>query len=145
MESLLEFCLNHPLLVGTFLVLLTAFFILETRRGGKSITPQQLTNLVNIDGGIVLDVREAKDYREGHITGSKNIVFAKLKDSLGELGADKEKPIVVVCKMGQHAGAARLPRRHAHLHEEAPEQAQPLRKRQLAGRRLQPPCPHGGE
>ncbi len=106
METLLEFCLNHPLLVGTFLVLLTAFFILETRRGGKSVSPQQLTNLVNNEAGLVLDVREAKDYREGHITGSKNIVFAKLKDSLSELSEYKEKPIVVVCKMGQHAGAA---------------------------------------
>ncbi|MAR91915.1 MAG: rhodanese-like domain-containing protein [Pseudomonadota bacterium] len=106
MERLLEFAINHPLLVGSFVVLLVLFFVLESRRGGKTVSPQQLTNLINRDDALVLDVREQKDYREGHITGSRNIPFSKLKDNLAELNPYQDKPVVLVCKMGQHAGAA---------------------------------------
>lgn len=106
MDRLLEFSMNHPELVGTFVVLVVLFFVLESRRGGKTVSSQQLTNLMNKDEGLVLDVRESKDFREGHITGSRNIPFSKLKDSLDEIGSYKEKPVVIVCKMGQHAGAA---------------------------------------
>ncbi|MBA54130.1 MAG: sulfurtransferase [Pseudomonadales bacterium] len=106
MDRLLEFSMNHPELVGTFVVLLVLFFVLESRRGGKTVSCQQLTNLMNRDEGLVLDVRETKEYREGHITGARNIPFSKLKDSLGEIDQFKEKPVVLVCKMGQHAGAA---------------------------------------
>lgn len=106
MDRLLEFMLNHPILVGCFCVLLAAFIGLETRRGGRGVSPQQLTNLVNQGNAIVLDVRDGKEYRAGHITGSKNIAFSGLKDKIGELGSDKTKTVILVCKMGQHSGAA---------------------------------------
>ena len=106
MDRLLEFALNHPELVVTFVVLLVLFFVLESRRGGKTVSSQQLTHLMNKEEGLVLDVRESKEYREGHITGSRNIPFSKLKDNLGDIEQFKDKPVVQVCKMGQHAGAA---------------------------------------
>ena len=73
MDRVIEFAMNHPFLVGGFLGLLSAFIFLETRRGGKSVSSQQLTNLVNKEEALVLDVRDAKEFKEGHITGSKNI------------------------------------------------------------------------
>ena len=106
MDRLLEFSMNHPELVGPFFILLIGFFLLESRRGGKTVSPAQLTSLVNNEEGLVLDVRDAKEYREGHITGARNIPFSKLKESLTELTQYKEKPVVLVCKMGQHSGAA---------------------------------------
>ncbi|MCG8316747.1 MAG: rhodanese-like domain-containing protein [Pseudomonadales bacterium] len=106
MDRLIEFAMNHPFLVGGFLALLAAFITLETRRGGKSVSPQQLTNLVNRDEALVLDVRDTKEFREGHITGSKNIPYSSLQSKLGEIEKHKEQPIILVCKMGQHAGAA---------------------------------------
>lgn len=106
MDHLFAFAMNHPALVGAFLMLLTALLALENRRGGKSVTSQQLTNLVNKTGAIVVDVREAKEFREGHITDSRNIPYAQLQDKLSELDSFKDKPVILVCKMGQHAGAA---------------------------------------
>ena len=64
MDRLLEFALNHPELVVTFVVLLVLFFVLESRRGGKTVSSQQLTHLMNKEEGLVLDVRESKEYRE---------------------------------------------------------------------------------
>jgi rhodanese-related sulfurtransferase len=106
MERLLEFAINHPFLVGSFAVLLALFFVLESRRSGKSVSSQQLTNLMNREEALVLDVRESKEYRDGHITGSRNIPYSKLKDSTKEIESFQDKPVVLVCKMGQHASAA---------------------------------------
>ncbi|HAU16157.1 MAG TPA: rhodanese-like domain-containing protein, partial [Gammaproteobacteria bacterium] len=51
MDRLLEFALNHPELVVTFVVLLVLFFVLESRRGGKTVSSQQLTHLMNKEEG----------------------------------------------------------------------------------------------
>ncbi|CBL44314.1 Rhodanese-related sulfurtransferase [gamma proteobacterium HdN1] len=106
MDRFFEFVMNHPLLVGSFLLLITLLLTLENRRSGKSVSPQQLVNLMNSAGAIVVDVRESKDFREGHITDSRNIPYAQLPEKLNELEAFKNKPVILVCKMGQHAGAA---------------------------------------
>ncbi|NPU94947.1 MAG: rhodanese-like domain-containing protein [Gammaproteobacteria bacterium] len=106
MDRLLEFVVNHPELVGPFFVLVVLFILLETRRGGKTVSTHQLTHLVNREGALVLDVRDSKEFREGHITDARNIPFSTLKESLSQLDKFKDKPVVIVCKMGQHAGAA---------------------------------------
>lgn len=106
MNRLLEFVLNHPELVIPFFVLLTLLIMLESRRGGKTVSSQMLTNLVNKEDAVVVDVRDAKEFREGHITESRNIPFSSLKDNLTQLEKFKDKPVILVCKMGQHAGAA---------------------------------------
>jgi len=106
MQRLLEFALNHLELVLPFLVLLTLLILLESRRGGKTVSSQQLTNLVNKEEAVIVDVRDTKEFREGHITESRNIPFSSLKENLTQLEKFKEKPIILVCKMGQHAGAA---------------------------------------
>jgi rhodanese-related sulfurtransferase len=106
MDRLLEFAMAHPVLVGSFMLLLTALLALENRRSGKSVTSQQLTNLVNAAGAVVVDVRDAKEFRDGHITDSRNIPYSQLQDKISELSTFKDKPVILVCKMGQHAGAA---------------------------------------
>lgn len=106
MERIVEFAINHYLLVGTFLGLLVALILLESRRSGKLVSSLELTRLVNNEGAVVVDVRENKEFREGHITDSRNLPFPKLAEQAGQLASYKEKPVIVVCKMGQHAGAA---------------------------------------
>lgn len=106
MSQLFEFVGNHPFLIGTFAVLLTLFIRNETQRGGKGVTPQELVNLVNREGGVVLDVRDAKEFATGHIVDAVNVPHTALESRIAELEKYKEKPVTVVCKMGQHAGTA---------------------------------------
>lgn len=105
-QRLTEFTINHPELVGPFFVLLALFIVLETRRGGKTVSTHQLTHLVNKEDALILDVRDSKEFREGHITEARNVPYSTLKDNLSQLEKFKEKPVIIVCKMGQHAGAA---------------------------------------
>ncbi len=104
-EQIFEFIGNHFILVSIFVFLLVAFFINEGKQGGAAITPSNLVNLANREGAVVLDVREKKDFSNGHIAGAVSFPFATLDDRIGELDAYKDKPIVLVCKMGQHSGA----------------------------------------
>lgn len=105
MDRFLEFLLNHYLLTGTFVALFIAFVINEMARGGKSVSPQGLTTLVNQKNARVVDVRDATEFRNGHITGSENIPYSRLAEHLADLKSDLARPIVIVCNMGQVAGS----------------------------------------
>jgi|TARA_B100001250_G_scaffold11860_2_gene10339 rhodanese-related sulfurtransferase len=108
MEQLLTFIGNHPLLVSLFVVLLMLFIRNEVVRGGPAIATQELVALVNQEEAVILDVRPKEEFGEGHIVGAINIPYDKLDDRFSELNRFKEKALVVVCKMGQHSGAAGL-------------------------------------
>lgn len=105
MERFLEFMQHHPILFGILGVLAVAFFLLEGKRSGQKISPQALGGFVNREKAVIIDLRDAKDFREGHISGSRNIPLSSLGKHLEELREIKQ-PIVVVCKMGQSAGGA---------------------------------------
>ena len=106
MEQLFEFIGNHPYLTGAFALLVLLFVRNEVARGGRSVTPQELVNLVNRDGAVVIDVRDANEFSQGHIVDAVNMPHTALTGRVSELEKYKEKPVVLACKMGQHAGAA---------------------------------------
>jgi len=105
-EQVFEFIGNHPFLVGAFLVLLVLFVRNEMNRGGRAVSPQQLVDMVNRNNALVLDVRDKKEFEAGHIVDAVNIPYASLESRVKELDKHKNRPIVVACRMGQHAGAA---------------------------------------
>jgi rhodanese-related sulfurtransferase len=106
MEQFFSFLGDHPILVGTFLLLLFLFFRNERTRAGATVGTQVLVRLVNKENAVVLDVRERNEFMEGHIVDALNIPYASLESRLDEISQHKEKPIVIACKMGQHSGAA---------------------------------------
>jgi rhodanese-related sulfurtransferase len=67
MEQLFEFIGNHPILVGAFVLVFALFVRNEVARGGRSVTPQELVNMVNNDKAVVIDVRDPAEYSQGHI------------------------------------------------------------------------------
>lgn len=103
---IVEFLLEQYILVGIGLVLIFLLLKHESRKSGEGITASQLSALVNKSDGIVVDVRDKKEFSAGHIVNAINIPFAKLDDRMSELNDHKEKPVIVVCKMGQTAGSA---------------------------------------
>ena len=105
MEQLFTFIGNHPLLVGAFVVFLILFIRNEMSRGGATVSAQKLVQLVNVENAIVIDVRDANEYSEGHIVDAINIPFANFEARSDELNKHKDKPLIVACKMGQHSGS----------------------------------------
>ncbi len=105
LAHLIEFATNHYVLTGCFVFLLVLLIVTELRKGGKSLTCRELTALVNSEQGLVLDVRNNKDFASGHIVGALNIPFDKLASRMAELDKHKAKTLIVVDAMGQHAGS----------------------------------------
>ena len=106
MALFIEFLSAQWMLVAALVVCLTLLFRHESKKGGPTLSPQQLVGLVNQQQAVVVDIRDGKEFQQGHIVDAINIPYAKLASRLAELDAYKEKPIVLVCKMGQHSGAA---------------------------------------
>ncbi|GLQ33524.1 rhodanese-like domain-containing protein [Litoribrevibacter albus] len=106
MEQFFEFATNNAMLVGAWVVLLVLFIISETRKGGKTLSAQQVIMRMNKEEALILDVRDKADYKKGHIINSINIPYASLDSRVTEIESHKEKPVVVVCKMGQTSNAA---------------------------------------
>lgn len=100
MDRVIEFASHHYLLVSTFIALWALFFLLEATRGGKSVSPQTATNMVNREDALILDVRGTDEFRAGHIAGSRNIPAAQINDHIGELEGHKDKPLILTCNTG---------------------------------------------
>ncbi len=105
MERWFEFMGNHPFLFGTLGVLVVLFFILEGQRNGRKISPQSLGILVKAKNAMLIDLRDAKDLREGHISGSRNIPYSQIGSHIEELKS-ADRPLVFICNLGQIAGTA---------------------------------------
>jgi rhodanese-related sulfurtransferase len=106
MDQLFTYIGNHPYLVGAFVVLLALFIRNEMSRGGATVSAQELVNLVNKEGAVVVDIRDKAEFDSGHIVDAINIPFANLESRMDELQKYQDKHIVLACKMGQHSGAA---------------------------------------
>lgn len=106
MEQFIEFVGNHLVLSALWLILVFTIFAQHRARSSKAVVPQQAVMLINRNDAVVLDVREKKDFDAGHIVDAINIPLSKLAQRIAELDKHKQKPIVVVCKMGQHSGEA---------------------------------------
>lgn len=106
MAQFVEFVGNHWILASIWLVLLTAFIMYLSKAGAKSVSAQAAVMLINRKDGVVLDIRDKKEFESGHIVDAINIPSSKLSARLPELEKFKTRPVIVVCKMGQHSGEA---------------------------------------
>ena len=105
MERWFEFMGNHPFLFGLLAVLIVVFFMMESSRNGRKISPQSLGILTKAQNAMLVDLRDAKDFRAGHISGSRNVPYSQLDNHIEELRAST-RPIIFICNLGQVAGSA---------------------------------------
>jgi rhodanese-related sulfurtransferase len=75
-------------------------------RGVKEVDNAGALQLINHKNALVLDVRDESEFNGGHVRGAKLIPLVKLKERLGELERNREKPIVVVCRSGNRSASA---------------------------------------
>ena len=106
MALFLEFVSQQWMLVAALAAVVFMLFFHESRKSGPSLSPQQAITMVNAQDGLFLDIRDAGDYKQGHIVDAMHLPAAKLESRLAELEKHKNNPIVLVCKMGQTASAA---------------------------------------
>lgn len=102
----MKFIIDNIFLIALALISGGALIFNAAQRMGAKVTALQATQLLNQGKTVVVDVRSAEEFAEGHIRDAKNIPLKELKDRTGELEKFKERPVVVVCNKGLQSNRA---------------------------------------
>ena len=94
LDALLAFARSSPMLSLIFVGLTLAIVYTEIARlfrGYKSISPAILTQLLNRDNALLIDVSALADFEKGHIPGAKTVLPSQL-DPESKLLAAARRP-----------------------------------------------------
>lgn len=98
---------QHNWLLLAALVLIVFLLFLEENKakgaGGWQVKPQAAITLINRSDAIVVDVRPKTAYETGHIVGAINSTKDTIMTTLSQKKINKERYIILVCKLGQEA------------------------------------------
>lgn len=103
MEQLLEFIKNHLLLwagLAAVLIMLIKSEYEHQLSKASQLSPTNAIRLMNNDESLVIDVREATEYKNGHLSAAKNMPFSTIKDKLQDIAKYKDKNVLAYCASG---------------------------------------------
>lgn len=109
LHRLPEFLGHHPILSLAFFGVLVALIAAEMQRltrGYKALTPAGLTQLINRENALVVDVSSLQDFEKGHVPGAKHVAMSQFDPEGKELAKAREQPVAIVCKNGQASAQA---------------------------------------
>ncbi|MFY8206649.1 MAG: rhodanese-like domain-containing protein [Arenimonas sp.] len=108
-DALIAFAAQSPILSSIFVVLTVALVYTEVARlfvGYKTVSPAQLTDLINRESALLVDVSAIAEFDKGHILGSKHVAMSQFDPESKLLAKAKELPVAVVCRTGQTSSEA---------------------------------------
>jgi len=107
MDQIITFAMSQPLLSGAWLVIVLLIVVLTIKiqmSPIKQLSTQQMTFLINRESGVVVDTRNEKDFKAGHIVDALHLSNEKVsKNGFVSLEKHKDDPIIVVCSAGMTA------------------------------------------
>lgn len=106
MALFLEFAAQQWILIAALVAVIGLLFAHEGRKAGPALSPQQAINLVNSKDGVFVDLRDAAAFKKSHIVEALHIPLSKLAEQQSQLESYRDKPIILVCNLGQHSGTA---------------------------------------
>ena len=104
MDQLTEFVTNNLLLfaalVGVLVMLIKAELDHQAFKGVQLSPSKAIRLMNNHDDALILDVRSAGDYKNGHIKGAKNLPLSDLGTALDKYAEYKNRAVLVYCNSG---------------------------------------------
>lgn len=107
--ALMQFAGQNPVLSVLFAGLTLALVYTEVARlfvGYKTVSPAQLTDLINRESALLIDVSAIAEFEKGHILGAKHVAMSQFDPENKLLAKAKELPVAVVCRNGQQSSDA---------------------------------------
>ena len=105
----MKFILDNIFLIGIALISGGALLFPMLQRRGAKVSHFQATQYMNQGKTLVLDVRNADEFAEGHLPNAKNIPLTELNNRLKEIEKSKNAVVITVCAQGvRSANAAAL-------------------------------------
>jgi rhodanese-related sulfurtransferase len=100
---------NHMFLVALFGALIVALFVTQVMvwlRKYKELTPAALTQLINRDTPLLIDLSASADFEKMHVPGAKHVAMSQFDPENKDLVKARELPVVVMDKDGRTADGA---------------------------------------
>jgi rhodanese-related sulfurtransferase len=106
--DLLKFFLDNIFLIAVAFVsgAMLLWPVVRRGAGGAAVNTLEATQLINRQDALVVDVRSAEEFRNGHILNARNVPLPQLESRLADLDRYKQKPVIVACETGSRSGAA---------------------------------------
>ena len=108
MDRLLDYFTNHPFLAGGFLVMVVVVLVYEIRERGSAafaVAPNEAIRLANA-GAVLVDLRSPNQFKDGHITGARNLPGDQIAADPKAVAKLADKTIVLYCDTGTTTAAA---------------------------------------
>lgn len=105
MQDIFIFISEQWLLVSALLALIYLLIFRQSQMAGKALSCSEVTQMLNRDEAILVDIRDSKDFKQGHISGAIHILFSDIDKRSDELKKN-DKPLILVDKMGQMTTSA---------------------------------------
>ncbi|PLZ03443.1 sulfurtransferase [Burkholderia sp. WAC0059] len=78
------------------------------RRGGSAgLSAAEATQIINRRNAVVVDLRPAAEFANGHLPSARQIEFAELQAKVAQLAKNRSNPVLLVCQTGQQSRKAR--------------------------------------
>lgn len=110
LHKLPEFASNHLPLVALFVAILLALLggeVATLFRKWKTLTPAGLTQLINRDTPLIIDLSASADFEKAHVPGAKNVAMSQFDpETQKDLSKARDLPVVLIDKDGRGVGKA---------------------------------------
>ena len=109
MHKLPQFVGNHLFLVALLGALIVALFITQVMvwmRKYTELTPAGLTQLINRDTPLLIDLSASADFEKMHVPGAKHVAMSQFDPENKDLAKARELPVVVMEKDGRNTDSA---------------------------------------
>lgn len=92
------------------LLVVVVWFRLRMNTGPDTLSGDEMKKALKETKGRLVDVREPHEYRQGAISGARNIPLGKLEEKVRNW--DKEQPVYLYCRSGNRSYTALRKMRH---------------------------------
>ncbi|GLQ98478.1 rhodanese-like domain-containing protein [Dyella mobilis] len=109
LHKLPEFLRNHLELSLALVALVIALIVTEIMvllRKYKGLTPAGLTQLINRDNPLLIDLSAIADFEKMHVPGAKHVAMSQFDPEHKDLVKARELPVVVMDKDGRTSDGA---------------------------------------
>ena len=99
MQDLTVFITHHPFLSAATLAVLILVMLVEfirAKRNVFNINPAEVTQLINRENALVIDIRQNEVYRKSHIIDALSIDTKDIHKQPNKLEKFKARPIIIV-------------------------------------------------
>ena len=108
MDRLIDYFTNHPFLAGGLVLMTIVVIAYEMRRqgqGGTAVAPNVAIRMMN-EGAVLVDVRPANQFKDGHIAGARNVPGDQIADGAKTVEKLGGKTLIMYCDSGSMGAAA---------------------------------------